>query len=96
MPRHIIVVNDIHAWNVVQYEDQWYMVDVTNGDVNTREDKRCYAYFMLGQDVMNSSENLVVAGYIFSSGTIADYGYIDGSNTDSHVLAEISLQKTER
>lgn len=83
-----IVFNDVHAWNVVQYEGQWYVVDVTNGDVNS-----CYAYFMLGQDVLYSEKRVVVDGYIFTTGTIAGYGYTDGSNTDIRTLAKQSFQR---
>lgn len=86
-----IIVNDVHAWNAVKYEEQWYVVDVTNGDVNNS-----YAFFMLGRDVLLSGQNMLVDGYIFTAGTIADYGYIDGTNTDSHTLAEHSLRAVQK
>lgn len=81
-----IVYNDIHAWNIVKFEDNWYVVDVTNGDVNDT-----YAFFMLGRDVMYSDKNCTVGDFILTSGTIAGYGYIDRSNTDIRDMADKSL-----
>ena len=81
-----IVFNDVHAWNMVKYEGNWYLIDVTNGDVNDT-----YAFFMLGRDIMYSHKNCMAGDFIFSSGTIAGYGYINGTNMDSNEMASRSL-----
>lgn len=81
-----IVFNDVHAWNMVKYEGNRYLVDVTNGDVNDT-----YAFFMLGKDIMYSNKNCKIGNFIFSSGTIAGYGYINGTNTDRKEMALKSL-----
>lgn len=81
-----IVINSTHAWNVVQYNGEWYFVDVTNGDFNN-----CYAYFMLGEDVLCNNADLLVDSYIFTSEAIAYYGYTDGDNTDKNTLAKSSV-----
>ncbi|MBD5158383.1 MAG: hypothetical protein HDT13_12220 [Butyrivibrio sp.] len=85
-----IVINSTHAWNVVMYNGEWYFVDVTNGDFNS-----CYAYFMLGGDVLFNKKDLLVDRYIFTSEAIAYYGYTDGSNTDKNTLAGSSLPERD-
>ena len=85
-----IVINSTHAWNVVMYNGEWYFVDVTNGDFNS-----CYAYFMLGGDVLCNKKDLLVDRYIFTSEAIAYYGYTDGSNTDKNTLAGSSLPERD-
>lgn len=81
-----IVINSTHAWNVVSCDGSWYFVDVTNGDFNG-----CYAYFMLGGDVLCNAVDMTIDNYIFSAEAIAYYGYTDGSNTDENTLASSSV-----
>lgn len=83
-----IVINSTHAWNVVMYDGEWYFVDVTNGDFNS-----CYAYFMLGSDVLCNAVDMTIDYYVFSAEAIAYYGYTDGSNTDDNVLAADSVSE---
>lgn len=81
-----IAINSTHAWNVVMYKGEWYFIDVTNGDFNS-----CYAYFMLGGDVLCNKNDMLIDSYIFTSDAIAYYGYTDGNNTDKNTLAKSSI-----
>lgn len=81
-----IAINSTHAWNIVMYKGEWYFIDVTNGDFNS-----CHAYFMLGGDVLYSKNSMVIDSYIFTSDSIAYYGYTDGNNTDKNTLARKSI-----
>lgn len=46
---------------------------------------------MLGKDIMYSNKNCKIGDFILSSGTIAGYGYINGTNTDRKEMALKSL-----
>lgn len=47
--------------------------------------------FYAGKDIMYSNKNCKIGNFIFSSGTIAGYGYINGTNTDRKEMALKSL-----
>lgn len=72
-----VVINSVHAWNVVLLDGKWYMVDVTNDDTTGSKN-----YFLLGQDVLMSDNE--ISGY---------FGYTDGSNTDTRELSENSYNE---
>ena len=79
-----IVINKEHAWNEVYIDGKWYFCDTTNDSVN-----ECFAYFLLGKDVLMSTVNKTVDGYLFdATENIASYNYIDGLNTSRHELSD--------
>lgn len=83
-----VVINSEHAWNVVQIEGLWYFVDVTNDDTN-----KFHALFMLGRDVLMNAVDMNIDSYFFGADSISYYGYSDGNNTDTKVLAHKSLMR---
>lgn len=76
-----IVRSSTHAWNVIKCDNEWYAVDVTNGDYND-----CNLYFMMDKQIMYSRTPYRRDGFVLSSEHIAAYGYIDGTNTGNIVL----------
>lgn len=89
-----MVVNTTHGWNEVFYENEWYMVDVTNDDTRSS-----YCYFMLGSDVMLSRTDKYVESVLLDeekSGCISYYNYIDGMNSSVNKLAELTYNSIQR
>ena len=71
-----IVYSKGHAWNEVLYDGKWYMVDTTFG-AQTKDDK----FFMLGRDVLSTTEKKKVNGYVYNTGELDEYGYaLDSDN----------------
>ncbi len=86
-----IVLSTTHAWNEVNIDGAWYFIDVTNDDVNSAT-----CYFLLGQDVLKSLEGRYVDGFYLSAENIGDFGYLDGSNTGSHLLSQSTYNISTR
>lgn len=79
------VTSSVHAWNEVEYDGKWYMVDVTNDDTNNG-----YCYFMLGCDVLLSKKNVHIDGFVLDEeekGQISQFGYADGKNFSTVTLS---------
>lgn len=89
-----MVVNTTHGWNEVFYENEWYMVDVTNDDTNNG-----YCYFMLGCDVLLSKKNVHIDGFILDEdekGQISQFGYADGKNSSTVTLSNTTYDYENR
>lgn len=88
------VTSSVHAWNEVEYEGRWYMVDVTNDATN-----KGYCYFMLGEDVLLSDKDIHIDGFILDEegrGQISQYGYKDGKNSSTVRLNETTYNYDNR
>lgn len=88
------VTSAVHAWNEVEYDGKWYMVDVTNDDTNNG-----YCYFMLGRDVLLSKKNVHIDGFILdeeNKGQISQFGYADGRNSSTIILSDTTYDYENR
>lgn len=83
-----IVINQVHAWNEVYFNNAWYFVDITNNDASST-----HALFLLGKDVLYYQGDLTIDNITLNASyiTTSYYDYQSGKNTSQRSLSDTSI-----